>query len=132
MTARLVLQELWLELTCDEESFSSRLWAELTLANELDAELFRWRAIRLSTSWASRLGRKPRRSDLYLVEAEIAHAHGFKDWSQLRRAVEDASPPWSAFAAYRDELALAKGVRESWFNGAFPVGSSSLTALPTV
>jgi hypothetical protein len=115
---RLVLFELWVAAATEEEDFAERLWAELTVSGELDAEIFRWRAIRQAARQARRLGLQATPRDRWLAETEIAYAHGFYSWAELRQAFSTSPLPASEWTAYRDELALAKRFRDSLFNPA--------------
>ena len=112
----LVLVELWQALGGDQQGFAEALWAELTASGELDAEIFRWRAIRDAARVARGRGLSTRARDQFLAESEIAHAHGFHSWQDLEQASTFAPFPWSDFVAYRDELALAKRLRQELFN----------------
>lgn len=114
---RLALFELWVDLLLEkEEEFAEALWAELTLAGDLDAEILRWRAVGAAAAAAREQGLAVRDRDRYLAESEIAHAHGLPAWRDLRQAVRSTACPWPLFVAYRDELALAKRLREALFN----------------
>jgi TfuA-like protein len=112
----LVLVELWKALGADQQGFAEALWAELTASGELDAEIFRWRAVRDAAGVARGRGLSTRARDQFLAESEIAHAHGFHSWRDLQQASTLAPFPWSDFVAYRDELALAKRLRQELFN----------------
>jgi hypothetical protein len=113
---RLVLSELWAAAAADEAAFAERLWAELSLSRELDAEIFRWLAVRDGAREARRLGLQIGRRERWLAETEIAQAHGFHSWSELRRVCAGGPIPWREWITYRDELALAKRLRERLFN----------------
>ena len=112
----LVLEESWKALAADQHGFAEALWAELTASGELDAEIFRWRAVRDAARVARSRGLSTRVRDQSLAESEIAHAHGFHSWQDLQQASTLAPFPWSDFVAYRDELALAKRLRQDLFN----------------
>jgi hypothetical protein len=112
----LVLIELWKALGADQQGFAEAVWAELTASGELDAEIFRWRAVRDAVRVARGHGLSMRARDQFLAESEIAHAHGFQSWQDLQQASTLAPFPWSDFVAYRDELALAKRLRQELFN----------------
>jgi hypothetical protein len=117
-TLELVLVELWKTLGADQQRFAEALWAELTASCELDAEIFRWRAVRDAARVARNRGLSLRVRDQFMAESEIAHAHGFQSWQDLQKAstLTLAPLPWSDFVAYRDELALAKRLRQELFN----------------
>jgi hypothetical protein len=116
MALRLVLVELWKAVGADQPGFAEALWAELAASSELDAEIFRWRAVRDAARVARSRGLSSRARDRFVAEAEIAHAHGFRSWRDLHEAASLAPFPWSDFVQYRDELALAKRLREELFN----------------
>jgi len=111
-----VLEESWKALAADQHGFAEALWAELTASGELDAEIFRWRAVRDAARVARSRGLSTRVRDQSLAESEITHAHGFHSWQDLQQASTLAPFPWSDFVAYRDELALAKRLRQDLFN----------------
>ncbi len=113
---RLLGLELWNAAAADEVAFAERLWAELKLAGELDAELFRWRAVREAAGEARRQGLAPRPGDRELAAAEIAAAHGCGNWSELRQRLLSGPYPWAWLAGCRDDLALAQRWREILFN----------------
>lgn len=113
---RLVYFDIWKELMTDEARFAKALWGELSLSEELNAEIFRWRAVREAVGEAHRRYLKAESLDRYLAETEIADAHGFPSWSELGRAVARTSHPWSRFVEVRDDLATAKCLRRHCFN----------------
>ena len=113
---RWVLTELWKESGSESSNFAESLWAELQASGELAAELFRWRAIGTAAAHAKQRGLQPRRQDRFLAESEIAHEHGFHSWRALRQNNAAAPYSWVEFEAYRDQLALAKRLREDLFN----------------
>ncbi len=115
-TLRFVLVELWKALGADQRIFAEALWAELAVSGELDAEIFRWRAIREAAQEARHRGLSVQTRDRFLAESEIAHSHGLRSWRELHRAASLAPCPWADFVHYRDELALAKRLREALFN----------------
>ena len=113
---QMALFELWVDLVTEESVFAEGLWAELTLSGELDAEILRWRAVREGVETARRLGLTARDRDRYLAEMEIANAHGFPSWRELRKAVRRTRCPWPCLIECRNELALAKRLRDRLFN----------------
>jgi len=115
-TLELVLLDSWKVLGADPRGFAEALWAELMASGELDAEIFRWRAVRYAARAAQSRGLRARARDQFLAESEIAHAHGFQSWRDLQQAATFAPFPWSDFVAYRDELTLAKRLRQELFN----------------
>jgi hypothetical protein len=118
----LALSDLWAGFAADMETFSESLWATLAFSGDLDAAIFRWRAIHEAADKARHLGLEARPHDRYLAETEIAQAHGCYSWSELRRVAEATSRPWAWFVEYRDELAMAKRMRDRLFNAA-PTGT---------
>jgi hypothetical protein len=119
---RIALAELWRECIAREDDFAQALWAELALARELDAELFRWYAIRQAAAVSRGLGLGIRPRERYLAESAMLAAHGFNGWAELRQAAETTAYPWRCFVEYRDELALALRLRERLFT---PPGDNS-------
>jgi hypothetical protein len=109
------LSELWGALAATLEAFSESLWAALVFSGDLDAEIFRWRAIHEAAAQARQLGLEASPHDRYLAETEIAQAHGYSTWSELFRVAETTGRPWAWFVAYRDTLALAKRMRQRLF-----------------
>ena len=115
---RLIELEVWTGFSHAEEEFADALWAELTVAGELDAELYRLRAFERAKQVAAARGLEAcARHRLHAVRAMLA-AHGLPDWEELMRVVKHCAYPWSAFVAHRNALALALAVREQLFDGA--------------
>jgi len=113
---QIVLFDLWVDLVTEKSGFDEGVWAELTLAGELDAEILRFRVFREGVEMARHLGLTARSRDLYLAEMEIANAHGFSSWRDLRDAVRRTRCPWPLLAELRSEVALAKRLRDRLFN----------------
>ncbi|HEX2642765.1 MAG TPA: TfuA-like protein [Thermoanaerobaculia bacterium] len=126
MALRMAMFEIWVELVLEGGGFAEALWVELALSGDLDAEVLRWQAVRKAAERARLQGLTVRERDRYLAEAEIANAHGFPSWPDLRQAVRRTACPWADFAACRDELALAKRLREELFNPSPPPGPPRL------
>lgn len=76
----------------DEALFADRLWQHLSLTGELEAELFRWRAIHEAARLARELGLTARPRDRYLAREEMAHAHGLETWARMEQGAR--SKPW--------------------------------------
>ena len=112
----MVLFDLWVDLATEASGFAEWVWTELALAGDLDAEILRFRAFREGVEMARRLGLTARGRDRYLAEMEIANAHGFPAWRDLRDAVRRTRCPWPLLVEVRDELALAKRLRDRLFN----------------
>jgi hypothetical protein len=113
---QMALFDLWVDLAVGESGFAEGVWAELAFAGDLDAEVLRYRAFREGVETARRLGLTARGRDRYLAEMEIANAHGFPAWRDLRDAVRRTSCPWMLLVELRNELALAKRLRDRLFN----------------
>jgi hypothetical protein len=114
-TLRLALTKLWKIAGTDLTRFAEALWAELAASDELDAEVFRWRAVSQAVEEARRRGLSAQPRYVYSAAAEIAHAHGFGSWGEMQEAADLAPFPWPEFVAYRDDLALAKRLRGELF-----------------
>lgn len=108
--------DIWLELAEGQEDSAEALWGELSLSGDLDAEILRWQAVRRAAETARRRDLAVRPRDLYLAESEIASAHGFPSWPELCQALRYRQGLWDQIVEYRDELALAKRLREELFN----------------
>jgi len=114
------------ELFESEDAFSHRLWAELAVSGDLDAEVFRWRAFHLAVDSASERGLKVKPIDRYRAEREAAHRHGFLAWDDLAEAFGAGSRTLSILSDYLDRLALAKRWRSELFRqGPLAVASRS-------
>lgn len=101
----------------DFDGVARSTWRDLEQANELDAELMRLQAVERASRAAGDAGLLPRRRDLRLAQDEIATSHGFRSWDRLL-----ASPRGRQFASQiasaEVRLALAKRMRDAWFNPA--------------
>ena len=117
---RIALFQVWRELSEGKDDFVAALWAELSLSAELDAEIFRWRAVRAAPDEARRRGWQPEARHRFLAETEIAFAHGYSSWAAFEEAIRAASLETSAFFTYRDRLATAKRLREGLFSSTRP------------
>lgn len=113
---RRAILDMWAEFTRAESEFAELLWAELSVAGELDAELFRWAAIRDAVAEAGRLALTSQSGDRYVAERQTAHAHGFATWRDLRDAARATAYPWEMFCEYRDRTALCKRIRRHLFS----------------
>jgi hypothetical protein len=113
---RRALLDMWAGFTRAESEFAELLWAELSVAGELDAELFRWAAIRDGVAEAGRRGLRPVSCDKYVAERQTAHAHGFVTWRHLQDAARATAYPWDMFCEYRDRTALCKRLRRHLFS----------------
>ncbi len=91
------------------------LWAKLLQHGQLDAAVFRWRALRDAERMAHSHGWSASASHRALAEREIARAHGFPDWDSLEVALRPHEALRSCVRAYRETLALAKRVKEALF-----------------
>ncbi len=97
-------------------SEAERIWDGLDAAGELDAAVFRWRALRAAPERARRAGVTPRSVHRDIAGEEIARALGFDSWSELSEHVDPASGGWARTLAHRDELAWAVCLREVLFS----------------
>jgi hypothetical protein len=98
-----------------EAELAEALWAELLARGELDAEVYRWRALRQAEREARARGWTAGPLHRYVAEQEIAYAHGFSDWSALETALSHQGLLGSWVLAYRETLALARRVKEALF-----------------
>ncbi|NMO20533.1 hypothetical protein HPC49_28255 [Pyxidicoccus fallax] len=112
LALRLALAELWALFTAHEALFADRLWQQLHLSHELDAEVFRWRAIHEAASRARASGLVASPRDWHFAREEVAHAHGFDTWGELEHAAR-ARPGWPSFLAYVETRALSRRMREA-------------------
>ncbi len=108
---RLTLAELWSLFSSHEALFADRLWQQLHLAHELDAEVFRWRAIHEAAARARAEGLTARPRDWHLAREEVAHAHGFDTWGELEDSAR-ARPWWPSFLDHVETRALSRRMRE--------------------
>jgi hypothetical protein len=115
--------EAWPRLLEAEDSFANALWAELGVRGELDAAIFRWRAVHEAADRAGRRGLEADLEQRYLAEVEISHGHGFASWQQTLDACRGNSRGREILERYRDRLALAKAMRKRLFA---PTGASDL------
>ncbi|PTL78104.1 TfuA-like protein [Vitiosangium sp. GDMCC 1.1324] len=112
LSLRLAQRELWAVFMAHETLFADWLWQQLHLSGELDAELFRWRAIHEAASRARALGLAARPRDRYLAREEMAHAHGFDTWGRMERSAW-MKPWWSFFLDYAETRALSRRMRDA-------------------
>ncbi len=98
------------------ESVVREIWADLSENNELDAAVFRWRAISAAEREAARLGLTLRRSDLEHAELEIIRSHGHASWQDLEAALKGLPGLLDLTTAHRTSLAWAKRLRASLFS----------------
>ena len=95
--------------------FADRIWAELAASDDLDAEIFRWKAIRAASERARHAGLEPRQTDRERADREIAEAHGCASWRELEERLASQAQLRSWIAGYREELAWAKRLRDVLF-----------------
>jgi hypothetical protein len=91
---------------------SDRIWDELSRLGDLDAEIFRWRAVHGAHDQARRVGVSPRPVHDQMADLEVARGHGCDSWPQLEAQLGRTSELWTWVTMYRDELAWAKCLRE--------------------
>jgi|GEM_PF-1060018 len=113
---RITQVELWRAFIAREADFAEALWAELVISGELDAELFRWRALQEAAAASRELALEPRPRDRYLAERAMLAAHGFGAWVDLQQAAEKTAYAWADFVEHREQLAHALRMRERLFN----------------
>jgi hypothetical protein len=94
---------------------ADRIWDELARLGDLDAEIFRCRAVISASAEAARLGVVPAYVHRDLADREIARNHGCESWSELERQIDPGSQLWTCVLTYRDELAWAKCLRDALF-----------------
>jgi hypothetical protein len=111
LALRLALAELWNLFIAHEALFADRLWQQLHLSHELDAEVFRWRAIHEAASRARASGLAARPRDWHLAREEVAHAHGFDTWGELEHSAR-ARPWWPSILEHVETRALSRRMRE--------------------
>jgi hypothetical protein len=103
------------EATSRSHEFADRIWAELAASDDLDAEIFRWRAIRVASERARHAGLEPRQIDRELADREIAEEHGCASWWELEQRLAPEPELWSWIVGYREELAWTKRLRAVLF-----------------
>jgi hypothetical protein len=111
LSLRLALAELWSLFTAREALFADRLWQHLHLSHELDAEVFRWRAIHEAAARARASGLTARPRERHFAREEVAHAHGFATWEELEHAAR-SRPGWPSLLDYVETRALSRRMRE--------------------
>jgi hypothetical protein len=111
LALRLALAGLWNVFISNEALFANRLWQQLQLSHELDAEVFRWRAIHEAASRARASGLAARPRDWHFAREEVAHAHGFDTWG----ALEDFARPhpwWPFFLDHVETRSFSRRMRD--------------------
>jgi hypothetical protein len=98
-----------------EDEVVEALWATLQADDRLDEAVYRWRVHRAAVAEAQARGWTAGVLHRFVAEREIAHAHGFPGWPELQAALGRHPALWSWVAALRDDLALAKRVKEALF-----------------
>jgi hypothetical protein len=99
-------------------ALADRIWDALTESGELDAEIFRWRAIHTAPVLARQSTLQPTPSDREVAEREIAEAHGASCWSDLETRIDPSSELWNWILAYRESLTWARCPRNDLFGSA--------------
>jgi len=92
-----------------------RIWQDLEDRGELDACLFRLRALRDAPNEARRIGITPGPTHRAAADREIAGRHGCASWSELEGRLDPTSPPGSWILDYREALPWAVCLREALF-----------------
>jgi hypothetical protein len=91
-------------LLADFNAFTARLWGELTLTGERDAELFRFHAVRQMAID----GESPRPIETHRMEVEILAEHGLQTWDELELWADAHGLPREWFRDARDRAARAR------------------------
>ena len=94
---------------------AERIWRDLEDRGELDACLFRLRALRDAPNEARRIGITPGPAHRASADREIAGRHGCASWSELEGRLDPTSPPGSWILDYREALPWAVCLREALF-----------------
>jgi hypothetical protein len=94
---------------------AERIWNELARRDDLDAEIYRWRAVHTACERARLIDVSPLASHHQMAEQEIAGGHGYGSWQELESALEPTSELWTLVMMYREELAWAKCLRAVLF-----------------
>jgi hypothetical protein len=115
LARELVLLAAWREFMEREQPFAESMWQELLFRDELDAEMWRWRATNAAVQFGRRTGLRPGERHRFIARTEMANAHGFAEWTELASASSGVAYPWSAFVECAEELAMARLVRERLF-----------------
>ena len=92
-----------------------RIWQDLEERGELDASLFRLRALRDAPDEARRMGIAPGPTHRAAADREIADRHGCSSWSELEGRLDPGSPLGSWILDYREVLPWALCLREALF-----------------
>ena len=92
-----------------------RIWQDLEERGELDASLFRLRALRDAPDEARRMGITPGPTHRAAADREIADRHGCSSWSELEGRLDPGSPLGSWILDYREVLPWALCLREALF-----------------
>jgi hypothetical protein len=104
-----------LPLGSSREAHAIGAWQSLVRAGELDAELMRMKAIGAAQAEAKRLGLAPRSRDVRIARREIANNYGFMSWESLLDS-ESGRRFADVISCAGEKLALAKRMRDAWFN----------------
>jgi hypothetical protein len=110
-----LLSRLWERLPHQESEAAATLWEALRSRGETDTAIFRWRALQRAVAEAHTRRWTTTSLHLYLAERELAHAHGFPHWGALQHALEPHPSFLSWVRTCRDELALARRVKQALF-----------------
>lgn len=94
---------------------AERLWDALIASGELDAEIFRWRAVTGAAAQARRLGRSPLPVHHERADDEIARGHGCDSWTELQEHLGADLELWTWVLTHREELAWATSRRDALF-----------------
>ncbi len=92
------------QLVRDFDSFVASLWTALSRSGERDAELFRWKAVRLMAEEC----RSANPDDVQRTELEILREHGLQTWDELERWADTHGLPRGWFQESRERAARAR------------------------
>jgi hypothetical protein len=93
------------------------IWAEISVAGDMDAIVLRFTALKNAARWARARSFRPDVGQRQLALQEIAYFHGFRTWATLRSALGPDLLLWSWIEHTAEEMALAKRIRYELFRG---------------
>ncbi len=109
------LVHLCKDLVEHEHLIVDALWGELVISGELDAIIYRFRALTHAAAEARARSWEPSAEHRFLADGEIANVHGFGSWEALQAELGSHDKLWSWIKDYREDLSLAKRFREELF-----------------
>jgi hypothetical protein len=108
---------------------AERIWSALARSGDLDAEIYRLRAVQGAPEEAQKAGLSPQPVHREMAALEIARGHGCDSWSKLEKKFARTPILWSWVIGHREDLAWANCLRAALF--ARGAASSSSSAMPT-